>query len=111
MFVAKGTESTSPTYPVREAFVTTTRVVTWDPDGGTQSDLDTFLRERRRDGWRIQKCIPRILDGPRYGALVVMQKLTPSRTRIVRKEAVTVPEPRSPAEPKVKRRKEAVPVS
>lgn len=110
MFTKKGTQSTSRTHPIRDAFVTTTKVVAWDPERGTQDDLDAFLRERRRDGWQIQTCVPRTLEGPRYGALVIMQKLTPARKRMVRKKALPVATPRSPAEKEGKRHREPLPV-
>lgn len=108
MTVGKDTRTKIPTNPTDNAFVLTTKVMTWNPEGGTQADLDAFLRKRRQEGWRIQQCVPRLLEGPRYGALVVMHKLTPSRTRMMQTAARKVAAPRAPAETQEKRRREPV---
>lgn len=76
MAVSKSAEPT--VRPGQYGSVTTTRVLLWDEDNGTRRALDEFLDTCRRHGWRVQTWSPRTLEGPRFGALIIMQRKMPS---------------------------------
>lgn len=82
----------------------TTTVITWNVEDGTRSDLDAFLRGCRRHGWQIQECVPRLLDGPRFGALVVMRRPTTPQPRTPRGAGRPVAAREQAAEKQTKRR-------
>lgn len=56
-----------------------TRVLVWR--AGSRAALDAHLRAYRDAGWRVERCEPRVTEGPAYGALVVLRWAErPSRT-------------------------------
>lgn len=51
-----------------------TRVIVWPPENSPRTNLDAFLRAEKRKGWRVRRREPRVLEGPMYGALVVLER-------------------------------------
>ncbi len=52
----------------------TTTVLVWGPEHGSRADLTAFLRTRRAEGWRVERFAPRVVEGPAYGALIVLRR-------------------------------------
>ena len=69
----------------------TTRVLVWGPEQGTRADLEASLRRWRAKGWQVERCEPRVVDGPAYGALVVLRWAPDHDRRVERPPSVDTP--------------------
>jgi len=69
------------------------KVAVWRGDSQQSSELPAALRRWRQNGWRIRRCEPRVLEGPMFGALVVLERERPATTRRHRRP---IPPPVSP---------------
>lgn len=52
-----------------------TRVFVWRT--GSRATLEAQLQACRNAGWRIERCVARVVEGPAYGALVVLRRADP----------------------------------
>lgn len=57
----------------------TTKVVVWRPSENFGLDLDEFVRRWAYRGWSVRRCEPRVLEGPTYGALLVLERELPKK--------------------------------
>jgi hypothetical protein len=55
-----------------EADASATRVVVWR--AGSRAALDAHLQACRAAGWHVERCVPRVVEGPAYGALIVLRR-------------------------------------
>ena len=51
-----------------------TRVFVWHSEDGTRADLESWLQRWRDAGWQVEHCRPRVIEGPAFGALVVLRR-------------------------------------
>lgn len=54
--------------------VETTTVIVWRPERNSRANLEGLLRRWARRGWTVRRCEPRVLEGPAYGALLVLER-------------------------------------
>lgn len=54
--------------------VETTTVIVWRPERSSRASLEGLLRRWARRGWTVRRCEPRVLEGPAYGALLVLER-------------------------------------
>lgn len=54
--------------------VETTTVIVWRPERSSRANLEGLLRRWARRGWTVRRCEPRVLEGPAYGALLVLER-------------------------------------
>lgn len=65
------------------------RVIVWRGEGGGHMELNAQVHRWKEEGWQVERCDERVLEGPAYGALVVLR-----RTKTV--DRLKEPVPRTP---------------